>query len=85
MKKTREYGFDNLRGLLIVLVVLGHLLEICGSFPGAGFLYRTIYSFHMPAFLFLSGYLPVLTGGRLFSVCFCPMWFSKQAISCLTA
>lgn len=56
MKKTREYGFDNLRGLLIVLVVLGHLLEICGSFPGAGFLYRTIYSFHMPAFLFLSGY-----------------------------
>lgn len=56
MEKTREYGFDNLRGLLIISVVLGHLLEICGSFPGAGFLYRTVYSFHMPSFLFLTGY-----------------------------
>lgn len=56
MGKVRMYGFDNLRGLLIILVVFGHLLEICGSFPGAGFLYRTIYSFHMPAFLFLTGY-----------------------------
>lgn len=56
MGRIREYGFDNLRGLLIILVVLGHLLEISGSFPGAGFLYRTIYSFHMPAFLFLTGY-----------------------------
>jgi len=56
MGQKREYGFDNLRGILIILVVLGHLLESCGSFPGAGFLYRTIYSFHMPAFLFLTGY-----------------------------
>lgn len=56
MERKREYGFDNLRGLLIILVVLGHLLENCGSFRGAGFLYRTIYSCHMPAFLFLTGY-----------------------------
>ena len=56
MGKKREYGFDNLRGILIFLVVLGHLLESCGSFRGAGFLYRTIYAFHMPAFLFLTGY-----------------------------
>ena len=56
MGQKREYGFDNLRGILILLVVLGHLLENCGSFPGAGFLYRAIYSFHMPAFLFLTGY-----------------------------
>lgn len=56
MGRKREYGFDNLRGLLIVLVVLGHLLENCGSFRGAGFLYRAIYSCHMPAFLYLTGY-----------------------------
>lgn len=56
MARKREYGLDNLRGILIFLVVFGHLLENCGSFPGAGFLYRTIYSFHMPAFLFLTGY-----------------------------
>lgn len=56
MERGRDYGFDNLRGLLMVLVVLGHLLERCGSIPGAGYLYRTIYSCHMPAFLFLTGY-----------------------------
>lgn len=56
MGQNREYGFDNLRGILIFLMVLGHLLECCGSFRGVGFLYRTIYSFHMPALLFLTGY-----------------------------
>ena len=32
--KTREYQYDNLRFLLIALVVLGHLLEIAGGIPG---------------------------------------------------
>lgn len=53
--KTREYQYDNLRFLLIALVVLGHLLEIAGAFPHRETLYAVIYSFHMPAFLFLSG------------------------------
>lgn len=53
--KTREYQYDNLRFLLIALVVLGHLLEIAGEFPHRELLYELIYSFHMPAFLFLSG------------------------------
>lgn len=53
--KTREYQYDNIRFLLIALVVLGHLLEITGEFPHKELLYDFIYSFHMPAFLFLSG------------------------------
>ena len=53
--RTREYQYDNLRFLLIALVVLGHLLEIAGEFPHRETLYAVIYSFHMPAFLFLSG------------------------------
>ncbi|MCI7472246.1 MAG: acyltransferase family protein [Clostridiales bacterium] len=53
--KTREYQYDNIRFLLIALVVLGHLLEIAGEFPHKETLYIMIYSFHMPAFLFLSG------------------------------
>lgn len=53
--KTREYQYDNLRFLLIALVVLGHLLEIAGEFPHKELIYELIYSFHMPAFLFLSG------------------------------
>lgn len=51
----REYQYDTLRFLLIALVVLGHLLELAEGFPHREFLYAVIYSFHMPAFLFLSG------------------------------
>ncbi len=55
MKLNRNARMDNLRGLLILLVVFGHLLELIpGTFPQ--FLYKVIYSFHMPAFFFLSGY-----------------------------
>lgn len=53
--KIREYQYDHIRFLLIALVVLGHLLEISGEFPGRDLIYELIYSFHMPAFLFLSG------------------------------
>lgn len=53
--KTREYQYDNIRFLLMALVVLGHLLEIAREFPNRELLYALIYSFHMPAFLFLSG------------------------------
>ena len=56
MVQKREYAWDNLRGLLISLVVLGHILEWSGPFDGQLFWYRTIYSFHMPVFLFLTGY-----------------------------
>ncbi len=53
--KQRLCKFDNLRFLLMFLVVLGHLLEI---YPSRGGLqvYRVIYSFHMPLFVFISGY-----------------------------
>lgn len=48
--------WDNLKGELILLVVFGHLLE---RTPGGGgsLLYRGIYLFHMPLFVFVSGYL----------------------------
>lgn len=48
----RNYKIDNIRSILIFCVVVGHLLEIIG-FEG---LYRSIYIFHMPAFIFISGY-----------------------------
>lgn len=53
--KPREYRYDNLRFFLMALVVLGHLLEITPDVPYKREVYYLIYSFHMPAFLFLSG------------------------------
>lgn len=56
--KERIYFFDNLKTLLIVLVVFGHLLEyflhINDIFKWS---YIIIYSFHMPLFAFVSGFL----------------------------
>ncbi|MGL5330262.1 MAG: acyltransferase family protein, partial [Peptostreptococcaceae bacterium] len=54
----RSYLIDNLKGLLIFLVVFGHSLE---PYKEQHIILRTIYIFiylfHMPAFVFISGYL----------------------------
>ena len=53
----REYLFDNYKVLLILLVVIGHFIE--PSNDQNSFLYELkwgIVAFHMPAFIFISGY-----------------------------
>lgn len=53
----RVHLLDNLKGLLIFLVVLGHSLEPYKSdYFLLHALYMFIYLFHMPAFVFISGY-----------------------------
>lgn len=55
--KQRDYLFDNYKTLLILLVVIGHFIEPC--FSGNKILTPLkwgIVSFHMPAFIFISGY-----------------------------
>lgn len=55
--KQRQSGFCNLKVVLIFCVVLGHLLEH-GMIRNKGFIiiYKSIYLFHMPVFVFLLGY-----------------------------
>jgi len=53
----RDERFDYYKGLLILLVVIGHTIEVL-RFPGQSLLiYRAIYAFHMPAFLLIAGAL----------------------------
>lgn len=52
----RDNSLDNIRFILIFSVVFAHLLEVCAPFAGRGLIYKCIYVFHMPAFLFLFGY-----------------------------
>ena len=59
MNAHYEY-IDRLKGLAIILVVMGHVLLYCCcscDFPRAmaDFIGKGIYSFHMPLFMFLSG------------------------------
>lgn len=53
---NRDYALDNIRFFLIFCVVFGHFLERCVYFTGCSLMYKMIYSFHMPMFLFLFGY-----------------------------
>ena len=54
--KAREPYLDNAKAILIALVVVGHLIERV-PLGIADVPYKWIYLFHMPAFVFLSGYL----------------------------
>lgn len=52
----RDYRIDGIKWLLIVLVTFGHVIEPALSNPIANKLYSIIYIFHMPLFVFISGY-----------------------------
>lgn len=54
MAKQRDLRFDFVKGVLIFLVVLAHVIRGRGSI-----VYHVIYSFHMPLFVFVSGYFAV--------------------------
>ncbi len=56
--KERSLKLDNVKGILITLVVIGHmLLPIQGTTRAVTNFFFCIYAFHMPAFVFLSGLL----------------------------
>ncbi|MET9470829.1 MULTISPECIES: acyltransferase family protein [unclassified Streptomyces] len=55
--KKRDAFFDNAKYLAIVLVAMGHAWEpLRGDSRAAAALYITVYTFHMPAFIVISGY-----------------------------
>lgn len=55
--KQRDAYLDNAKVLLIILVVVGHLIAVISSSGFSEAAYKWIYSFHMPAFVVITGYL----------------------------
>ncbi len=58
MASSRIYKFDNLKFLLIVFVVIGHMADYYSGWSGVTAYAVTrqfIYGFHMPLFVLLSG------------------------------
>jgi fucose 4-O-acetylase-like acetyltransferase len=54
--KQRIFVFDNVKALLIVLVVLGHAADYyTDDFKSMRIFFFYIYLFHMPLFIFLAG------------------------------
>ncbi|MGJ7922345.1 acyltransferase family protein [Neobacillus sp. LXY-4] len=55
--KSREAYYDNAKFILVFLMVFGHLIQSYIQENKLIFsLYSTIYLFHMPAFILISGY-----------------------------
>ena len=49
---------DALKGWLMILVIIGHAIQsVLGGICEQTHLWNMIYSFHMPAFIAVSGYL----------------------------
>jgi len=53
----RDISIDSLKGFTMILVVVGHVIQTSFLDYNSHFLFRYIYSFHMPLFIFLSGYV----------------------------
>ena len=57
IKRGRIPKWDNVKGVLILLVVIGHMVEEnVGQSTACKAIFLFIYSFHMPLFIFCSGY-----------------------------
>ena len=57
LTENRDALFDNIRCLMIFLVVLGHMFSpVSGQNDAAQLIYKTAFLTHMPVFVLLSGY-----------------------------
>lgn len=56
--KYRDERIDSVKYCLMVLVIVGHVFsqKLFYSTPGCSVVWKWIYMFHMPLFVFLSGY-----------------------------
>lgn len=67
----RQIWADSLKGILILLVVLGHAIQgVLSETADSNHIYNFLYSFHMPAFFAISGFFvkPYVGGGKLLIV-----------------
>ena len=56
--RTRNSLFDNIKAVMLILVVAGHTLDPFITNPDSLFRYmmQYIYLFHMPMFAFVTGF-----------------------------
>lgn len=60
MEQSRNVTIDLIKGIAVILVIWGHFIQFstAGNYDFYGdFVFKLIYSFHMPLFAMISGYL----------------------------
>ena len=70
--KERNSHVDIIRGIAILLVVLGHTMTGCTLNSQDSFLFNIVWSLQMPLFILISGYVTryskkISSGGMLWS------------------
>lgn len=65
MEKKRLQYIDIAKGICILLVVIGHILQYNFEGSAKDSTFSFIYSFHMPVFMLLSGYVAALSHRRI--------------------
>ncbi len=55
--KSRNQTVDIIRGIAMLLVVLGHTMTGCTTGAEESFLYNIVFSLQMPLFILISGYV----------------------------
>lgn len=84
MGHPRYALYDNFRALLLFLVILGHCCEL--FYTGTAVkLYRIIYTFHVPALLFLSGRFAAFDRRRFFRGLLLPYLIFQALYLCFDA
>ena len=82
MNRQRLPYWDNIKGILILLVVFGHLLQLV---PGGSetAVFKWIYSFHMPLFVFCSGRMASFAPKKILTGLVLP-YLLLQTVCCLS-
>lgn len=57
MVKGRDVYLDNIKSVLILFLVFGHFTNLNRNDSLMAWINKVIYSFHMPLFIFTSGFL----------------------------
>lgn len=57
INKERNQFVDVMRGIAMLLVVLGHTMTGCTVDSQKNFLYNIVWSLQMPLFILISGYV----------------------------
>lgn len=63
--KSRLSYIDISKGWAILMVLVGHLAQFCVKGESADGVFNFVYSFHMPLFFFLSGYVVSLSRDKI--------------------
>ena len=77
-KKERLPYWDNLKGILILLVVFGHLLQLVPNGSETA-VFKLIYLFHIPLFVFASGALSAFAAKKIVKSLLLP-YFTLQTV-----